>query len=148
MKKEVKTNNKGFSLVELIVVVAIMAVLMVVLAPAMLRYVEKTRTQKDDTAASEVANALELALAEESIYTKVSGNNKITATITVDAAGKGTVTVDKDTSGGAIKKEIDATVGDLEFVSKARKNKKIDITAEYVSTRQAYVVKFDVTKWT
>ena len=42
MKKEMKkkNNNKGFSLVELIVVIAIMAVLMVVLAPAMLRYVE------------------------------------------------------------------------------------------------------------
>lgn len=40
-----KKNNSGFSLVELIVVVAIMAVLVGVLAPAYLRYVEKTRTQ-------------------------------------------------------------------------------------------------------
>ena len=38
-------NNKGFSLVELIVVVAIMAVLVGVLAPAYLRYVEKTRQE-------------------------------------------------------------------------------------------------------
>lgn len=38
-------NNKGFSLVELIVVVAIMAVLVGVLAPAYLRYVEKARRQ-------------------------------------------------------------------------------------------------------
>lgn len=147
MKKEVKTNNKGFSLVELIVVVAIMAVLMVVLAPAMLRYVEKTRKQKDDTAASEVANALELALAEESIYTKVSGNNTITATITVDAAGNGTISVTNDTSTGDIKKEIDATVGDLKFVSKARKSSTCTIKAEYKSTRQAYVVEFDTSCW-
>ena len=40
-----KENNKGFSLIELIVVVAIMAVLVGILAPAYLRYVEKTRTQ-------------------------------------------------------------------------------------------------------
>lgn len=38
-------RNKGFSLIELIVVVAIMAVLVGVLAPAYLRYVEKTRKQ-------------------------------------------------------------------------------------------------------
>ena len=38
-------NNKGFSLVELIVVVAIMAVLVGVLAPAYLRYIEKARRQ-------------------------------------------------------------------------------------------------------
>ena len=43
MKKQ--KNNKGFSLVELIVVVAIMAVLVGVLAPAYLRYVEKARRQ-------------------------------------------------------------------------------------------------------
>ena len=38
-------NSKGFSLVELIVVVAIMAVLVGVLAPAYLRYIEKARRQ-------------------------------------------------------------------------------------------------------
>ena len=40
-----KKNNSGFSLIELIVVVAIMAVLVGVLAPAYLRYVEKARKQ-------------------------------------------------------------------------------------------------------
>lgn len=40
-----KRNNKGFSLIELIVVVAIMAVLVGVMAPAYLRYVEKARRQ-------------------------------------------------------------------------------------------------------
>lgn len=40
-----KRTNKGFSLIELIVVVAIMAVLVGVMAPAYLRYVEKARRQ-------------------------------------------------------------------------------------------------------
>lgn len=43
MSKQKK--NKGFSLIELVVVVAIMAVLVGVLAPAYLRYVEKSRRQ-------------------------------------------------------------------------------------------------------
>ena len=45
MKKTIRKNNDGFSLIELIVVVAIMAVLVGVLAPAYLRYVEKARRQ-------------------------------------------------------------------------------------------------------
>lgn len=46
MKKE-KMNDKGFSLVELIIVIAIMAVLVVVLAPQYLKYVERSRNSTD-----------------------------------------------------------------------------------------------------
>lgn len=79
MKNEnTKKNNKGFSLVELIVVIAIMAVLMVVLAPAMLRYVEKSRVQKDDTAVHEVQRAVELALSDEAVVDEISGGEIVT----------------------------------------------------------------------
>ena len=60
-----KMNNKGFSLVELIVVVAIMAVLMAVLVPTLIRNVEKTRVQKDKSAIAEIHHAVELAIADE-----------------------------------------------------------------------------------
>lgn len=42
-----KLNNQGFSLVELIIVVAIMAVLVGVLAPQYLKYVEQSRESSD-----------------------------------------------------------------------------------------------------
>lgn len=60
-----KNNNKGFSLVELIVVVAIMAVLMAVLVPTLIRNIEKTRVQKDKSAIAEIHHATEIAIADE-----------------------------------------------------------------------------------
>lgn len=62
---EMKKNNKGFSLVELIVVIAVMAVLVVVLAPAYLRYVDKARLQKDVSAIGEVIQSIKVTAAEE-----------------------------------------------------------------------------------
>ena len=42
-----KGNNKGFSLIELIIAVAILVVLTGVLAPQMVKYIEKSRETKD-----------------------------------------------------------------------------------------------------
>ena len=66
--KDFFTNKSAFSLVELIVVIAIMAVMAAVLAPALLGYVEKSRMQKDDSAMDEVANVIQLSLADQNVY--------------------------------------------------------------------------------
>lgn len=51
-------NNKGFSLVELIVVIAIMAVLVGVLAPQLIKYVEKSREATDIQNCDSIATTL------------------------------------------------------------------------------------------
>lgn len=63
MRKE-KMNNKGFSLVELIIVIAIMAILLVVLAPQYLKYVEKSRNSTDLQNAAEIVSALQIYAAD------------------------------------------------------------------------------------
>jgi type IV pilus assembly protein PilA len=74
-----KMNNKGFSLVELIIVIAIMAILIAVLAPQYLRYVEKSRLQSDNSAIGEVCNAIKVAVANDAIASEVgSGGQSIT----------------------------------------------------------------------
>ncbi|MBR1470900.1 MAG: prepilin-type N-terminal cleavage/methylation domain-containing protein [Lachnospiraceae bacterium] len=42
-----KKNNKGFSLVELIIVIAIMAILVGIIAPQLLKYIEKSKVSTD-----------------------------------------------------------------------------------------------------
>lgn len=54
-----KTNNKGFSLVELIIVVAIMAVLVGVMAPQFVKYLERTKYTRDCSAIGTVLDACE-----------------------------------------------------------------------------------------
>lgn len=86
-----KMNNKGFSLVELIIVIAIMAVLMGVLAPQFIKYVESSRKQKDLSAMGEVANAAQIALSVEEVYNAVASAGGDTVTIADGAQVSSTV---------------------------------------------------------
>lgn len=62
MKKQKSMGNKGFSLVELIIVIAIMAILVGVLAPQLLKYVERSRQAKDTQAVDTVHTAIVTAM--------------------------------------------------------------------------------------
>lgn len=62
-------NNKGFSLVELIIVIAIMAVLVGVLAPTYLQYVEKSKKSNDVSTVDTIINACETAAVDPEVQT-------------------------------------------------------------------------------
>lgn len=93
MKKNEK-KNKGFSLIELVIVVAILAILVGILAPQYIKYVEKSRKSADATNVEEVVNAFKVASADDAsklkadTYTFAFSTN---ADIKVTAAGTGDV---------------------------------------------------------
>ena len=58
MAKASRSTNKGFSLVELIIVIAIMAVLCAILVPRLVKYVERSREARDYAMILEIVEAL------------------------------------------------------------------------------------------
>ncbi len=98
MKKN-KTNNKGFSLVELIIVIAIMAILIGVLAPQYLKFVERSRKSTDKQNVDEIVRAVEIYAADPEaspqIVTDTAGT---TLTLTTSSA----MTIDSGTNAAAI----------------------------------------------
>ena len=65
--KKFRKNNKGFTLVELIIVVAIIAVLSAVIAPQYIKYVEKSKIATDMDVAAAVEQAVNVLCADGTI---------------------------------------------------------------------------------
>ena len=67
-------KNKGFSLVELIIVIAIMAILAAAIAPALIRYIDKSRKADDIAAAETINTAVQTSLSNEDAYDEIMDN--------------------------------------------------------------------------
>ena len=122
-------KNKGFSLVELIIVIAIMAILAAAIAPALIRYIDKSRRADDVTAAGTINSSMTAALANEDIYDEIF---KVSAGTVVMAANE-----------GAAKWNINTTVGGTELAKemnsscpppKIKYKKAIDAADTYTNT--------------
>jgi type IV pilus assembly protein PilA len=123
MKNQKSMGNKGFSLVELIVVIAIMAVLVGVLAPQFIKYVEQSRVSTDVQNAQEILSTLQVAITD-STY-NVDG-----AVVTFGTGGLSVTEASGVTSNGAAQALADAgiTVGTTTAVKSTTYNAGITFT--------------------
>lgn len=112
-KKQKRLGNKGFSLVELIVVIAIMAILVAVLAPTLLSKIEDSREGTDLQALGELNTAVkEAILSSEKVNEEMKdGTYEITLTSGVPSI----------TGKTAFNSALQKVIPEIEFKSKKAK---------------------------
>lgn len=121
--QEAKQNNKGFSLVELIIVIAIMAVLIAILAPQFIKYVEESRQSADLTSVEEVVNAIQVGVADPSLGISGAGEIEITTT-------SGTIKTQTGTEIADCLDNAKVDIGDVKLKSKEWGTVKIEIAKD------------------
>ena len=120
--KERKMNNKGFSLVELIIVIAIMAILIVVLAPQYLKYVERSRNSTDLQNATELKTAIETYVADPESKETMAKDDTVVLTISSNADGDVSGTGNGENVGTAALNSAGLTIADIKCSSKTKWN--------------------------
>ena len=81
-----KTNNKGFSLIELIIVIAIMAVLVAIIAPNLTKYLGSSKEKTDKKNADEIASQIQTCITEYDTEKGILGNTAPTVTWSASGA--------------------------------------------------------------
>ena len=119
-------NNKGFSLVELIIVIAIMAILVGVMAPQLIKYIEKSKVSSDTQAADAVHTAILTAMMDPEVVNHTGYNSSsvvkntagmsVASLVKTDVVGSAALEILGESSGAAVNKRLKSTnASDIKF---------------------------------
>lgn len=142
MNKNMKKDNKGFSLVELIIVIAIMAILIGVVALQVIPYLEKSRVGKDKQTVDTVYSSFQSAIAA----TDGAGAADISFEITSGSSASLTVTCTDAGVQAGVKKDMEATLGNAASMTgklSSKPAKGQSIKGEYTKSDKKIIVYVD-----
>ncbi len=125
-----KMNNKGFSLVELIVVVLIMAIIAVALAPQVMRWVENSRKSNDIESYNSLVTACNTASTDEAVVSQVKSGNIV---VTFSASGVGGLSGALATNVKRTLPELNDSNDAIKVTSSDWKDKTFKITLSFSS---------------
>ena len=143
-------KNSGFTLVELIIVIAIIAILTAVAAPQYIKYVDKARWSKDQNVAASVLTTIEAAVidvnSDENTGNDVKGTDAadVTVTFTDDGITAGDATLQgalKDAFGGTWAGDGTSKVNNVVVVTNTHKYQADKSTTYTVSIDKTGTVK-------
>lgn len=105
--KKITKNNKGFSLIELIIVIAIMAVLVAIIAPNLTKYLGSSKKNTDKKNSDEIVSTIKTCITDFETTNGDLISSTGTATVTWSAAGSTVNGTSNDTSFKAL---VDAAI--------------------------------------
>jgi type IV pilus assembly protein PilA len=118
LMKKIRKSNKGFTLVELIIVIAIIAILTAVAAPQYIKYVDESRWSKDQNNAASLLTAVQVAIVDNNSDANASNDissASVSFTKTADISVTGT---DADALKAALQVSMGANYDDMRVSNK------------------------------
>lgn len=138
MKRQKIMNNKGFSLVELIIVIAIMAILVGAISPQLIRFLDRANVSADTQLADTVKSAVTYAVMDPVVVE--AANNGIPAD---DTATQLSALSDRP-FGQEVAATLGTTVADLDDIE--AKLKSDEAKEIWITITEAGTVKVEITK--
>jgi prepilin-type N-terminal cleavage/methylation domain-containing protein len=134
-----KSSNKGFSLIELIIAIAILVVLTGLLAPQFMRYIEKSREAKDMQTLDTVYEAAQVALTDETVYQAIMNVDKVDFALADTETSSSGSNANEVAAEHALRVELEKSLGTLSTIALSSKagsenSAKVRVCVEYDDT--------------